>query len=98
MLCIYSSVLDELWRRGDADLCWGAKSLWFHALTSFLSRVLIGGSCSFLLCVWSVFSLVRAFGVIPMLCECGTWVLSPQIGLRWRSIIIVVYICSWVIC
>ena len=65
MLCIYSSVLDELWRRGDADLCWGAKSLWFHALTGFLSRVLIGGSGSFLLCVWSAFSLVRAFGVIP---------------------------------
>ena len=71
MLCIYGSVLDELWRRGDADLCWGAKSLWFHALSSVLLRVMIGGSGCFLLWVWSAFSLVRAFGVVPMLCECG---------------------------
>ena len=47
MLCIYGSVLDELWRRSDADLCWGAKSLWFHALSSVLLRVMIGGSGCF---------------------------------------------------
>ena len=42
MLCIYGSVLDEFWRRSDADFCWGAKSLWFHTLFSVLLRVVIG--------------------------------------------------------
>ena len=66
MLCIHGSVLDELGRRGDVDLCWGTKSLWFHALSSISLRVMIGGSGSFLLCSWSAFSLARAFGVLPI--------------------------------